>query len=211
MKADQFRRAVVDKQPRAMPTRKCERVRNRPANVPLGTPEAVRTCAAQASAFAGQRGRLGSRSRLWAISTLSSPTALKNAARPGVAEVRRDHVASVELDEEEASDPAAGSVLLSTRASAPTCASRSQSRAERPSRSWSPNSPPARLSTPSIGRSSASISPEYRVLTNAGLATSHVVARSGDPQFASAGPHPCRGSDQLCADSRAAPTSDLPR
>jgi hypothetical protein len=44
------------------------------------------------------------------------------------------------------------------------------------------SSPPARLSTPSTGRSSATISLEYRVLTNAGLATSHVVARSRDPQ-----------------------------
>jgi hypothetical protein len=41
-------------------------------------------------------------------------------------------------------------------------------------------SPPAGLSTASTGRSPASISLEYRVLTNAGLATPDVVARSGD-------------------------------
>ena len=64
-------------------------------------------------------------------------------------------------------------------------------------------SPPARLSTASTGRSSASISLEYRVRTTAGLATPDVVARSGDPQISSAGPRPSRGSDKLRAASGA--------
>ena len=80
------------------------------------------------------------------------------------------------------------------------CPSHQRTRATTSCRRQPCLSPPARLSTPSTGRSSASISLEYRVLTNAGLATSHVVARSGDPQISSAGPRPCRGSDQHCAD-----------
>jgi hypothetical protein len=55
------------------------------------------------------------------------------------------------------------------------------------------------LSTPSTGRSSASISLEYAFLRMRGSQTSHVVARSGDPQISSAGPRPAAGSDQLCA------------
>ncbi len=65
------------------------------------------------------------------------------------------------------------------------------------------SSPPARLSTPSTGRSSASISLEYRVLTNAGLATSQWSPDPETRKFRVQVRDRAPGSDQLCAVSGA--------
>ena len=64
-----------------------------------------------------------------------------SAARAGRAAASTGPRIALGADEEGASVPAVGSVVLSTRAEAPTCSPRRRSRAEPPPRSWSRNSP----------------------------------------------------------------------